>query len=283
VVVPALNEGEYLHRTVKNLRETLPPGGEIIVVDDGSTDSSADGIATGGSLRVIHSPRLGSPRARNLGAREARGDVVVFADAHVQAPARWWEPLIDALNDPSVGAVTPVISVMGSEQNKGYGMRWKVPNFGIEWLAAQAGHPHPVGLAPGALLAMRAEVFRETGGFDEGMILWGMEDSELSLRFWLLGYELLLVPSVEVAHLFRQKHPYTIGWMYIIHNMLRVAFCHFKTERVQRVIEALKRYRDFSRAMSLLTSSDVWARRQLLGVRRVRDDDWFFEQFPMNL
>ena len=283
VVIPALNEGSYLQRTAENLRATLPPQSELIVVDDGSTDGCADTLQQSDVLRVIRTSRLGSASARNVGARRATGDLVVFADAHVEAPPNWWAPLAEALRDLSVGAVAPVISVMGSLACKGYGMRWKGPDFGVEWLPPELVTPHSIALAPGCLLAMRREVFSATGGFDDGMMLWGMEDSELSLRLWLLGYELQLVPSVEVAHLFRRSHPYTIDWTCVIHNMLRVAFCHFKTGRVQAVIEALKGYRDFSAGLALLARSDVQARRQFLEVQRQRDDDWFFQRFPMNL
>jgi hypothetical protein len=65
--------------------------------------------------------------------------------------------------------------------------------------------------------------------------------------------------------------------------MLRVAFSHFKTERLQRVVEALKGYHDFSAALALLARSDVQARRQFLETQRRRDDDWFFQRFPMNV
>jgi GT2 family glycosyltransferase len=283
VVVPALNEGAELARTVTNLRSTLPENSEVVVVDDGSTDGCSDALQPDRALRVLRVSRVGSASARNIGAREANGEIVVFADAHIQAPAQWWVSLTDSLRDPAVGAVAPVISVMGSEASKGYGMRWKGPDFGIEWLPPVKSDPHPIGLAPGCMLAMRHEVFHEIGGFDDGMKLWGMEDSELSLRLWLFGYELQLIPAVEVVHLFRQKHPYSIGWTCVIHNMLRVAFCHFKSERIQCVVESLKGYRDFSAAMALLAMGDVQARRQFLETRRRRNDDWFFERFPMNL
>lgn len=283
VVVPALNEGVLLARTVENLRATLPANGDIVVVDDGSTDGSADALREDHVLRIIRCTRLGAATARNVGARQATGEIVVFADAHIEAPPLWWQPLADALRDASVGAAAPVVSVMGSELSKGYGMRWKGPDLGIEWLPLESSGPHSIGLAPGCLLAMRREVFNATGGFDDGMILWGMEDSELSLRLWLLGYELKLVPSVEIAHAFREKHPYSIPWACVIHNMLRVAFCHFKTERIRQVVQALKGYRDFSDALALLATSDVQARRQFLNLHRRRDDDWFFQRFPMNL
>jgi glycosyltransferase involved in cell wall biosynthesis len=283
VVIPALNEGGHLQRTAANLRATLPFGSEIIVVDDGSTDGCADGLPEDNWLRVIRTSRLGAASARNVGARRATADIVVFADAHIETAPGWWGPLAEALRDPAVGAVAPVISVMGGQASKGYGMRWKGPDFSIEWLPPALAEPHSIGLAASCLWAMRRDVFNATGGFDDGMIHWGMEDSEFSLRLWLLGYEMQLVPSVEVAHLFRQRHPYKIDWTCVIHNMLRVAFCHFKTERVQAVVEALKGYRDFSAGMALLAKSDVQSRRQFLQLQRQRNDDWFFRKFPMNL
>jgi GT2 family glycosyltransferase len=283
LVIPALNEGLNLAPTLENFRATLPEPSEILVVDDGSTDLSIDSLPPANNLRVVRLQRQGAARARNIGARQAQGEIIVFADAHVRVTAGWWEPLAESLADPRVGAVAPVISVMGHEQSKGFGMRWNGPSFGVEWLPPQGNEPHPVGLAPGCLLAMRRNVFQATGGFDDGMILWGMEDSELSLRLWLLGYELRLIPSVEVAHLFREKHPYRIDWSCVIHNMLRVAFCHFHEKRIERVVGALKRYRDFARALSLFAQSDVLLRRQSLERERVRDDQWFFERFPMSV
>jgi GT2 family glycosyltransferase len=282
-VIPALNEGRYLSQTVENFSASLPEGSEILVVDDGSTDASLSFLPVRNGLSVISSSRQGSARARNIGAKQAQGEIVVFADAHVLVAPGWWEPLAEVLGDPLVGAVAPTISVMGNEQSKGFGMQWNGPAFGIQWLAPQGSEPHPVALVPGCLLAMRRDVFQATGGFDDGMILWGMEDSELSLRLWLLGYELKLIPSVDVAHLFREKHPYPIGWSCVIHNMLRVAFCHFHRERIERVVEALKRYRNFANALSLLSNSDVWIRRESLERQRVHDDHWFFDRFPMKV
>ena len=69
----------------------------------------------------------------------------------------------------------------------------------------------------------------------------------------------------------------------VIHNMLRVAFCHFHEKRIERVVAALKRYRDFANALSLFATSDVLLRRQSLERERVRDDQWFFERFPMSV
>src|SRR5215467_3192988 len=85
VVVISRNEGRELKRTVENFDDTLPAGGEIIVIDDGSTDGSADRLAQRrGRIRLHRGQGYGVARARNFGARQAQGNVIVYADAHLR-------------------------------------------------------------------------------------------------------------------------------------------------------------------------------------------------------
>src|SRR5260370_34252725 len=82
VVVISRNEGSELKRTVENFDDTLPAGGEVIVIDDGSTDGSADHLALRrGRIRLHRAEGRGVARARNFGARQARGPGIVYADA----------------------------------------------------------------------------------------------------------------------------------------------------------------------------------------------------------
>src|SRR3954447_13742813 len=100
VVVISRNEGRELQRTVENFDDTLPSGAEIIVIDDGSTDRSADRVTRRrGRVRVQRVANHGVARARNLGARQARGGVIVYADAHLRLPRDWWRPMIEVLRD----------------------------------------------------------------------------------------------------------------------------------------------------------------------------------------
>ena len=215
VVVISLNEGESLRRTVDNLRDTLPPQSEIIVVDDGSTDGSVGFLSDGypGVTLLRPEERLGVARARNFGAQHATGDVLVFSDAHVRTPEGWSAPLLELLARPNVGAVAPAIGMMQPEGpgSTGYGQKWCDASLAVGWLSQQSGTPYPVPLLCGCFLALRRDVFAEIGGFDSGMVVWGAEDSELSIRLWTFGYECWVAPEVDVQHAFRARFPYEIG------------------------------------------------------------------------
>jgi GT2 family glycosyltransferase len=283
VIVPALNEGEHLRRTVEQLCATAPPRSEIIVIDDGSTDGCCDFLRPNlaGDVRLLEPSgmRLGVTGARNKGAAVASGDVLVFLDGHVDMEPGWLEKLCAPAREPAVGAVGPGISVLGRPECCGWGMRYRDAALGIEWLPAPASDPPIVPMLAGACIVIRRELFEMVGGFDTGLVRWGSEDAELSLRLWTAGYELRVVPGVVIAHLFRERHPYAVDWAGILHNQLRLAFVHFGAERIRRVIERMKPFGDFSTACALLADSDVNTRRADVQSRRSRDDDAYFACF----
>jgi GT2 family glycosyltransferase len=295
VVIASLNEGDYLRRTVENLVSTLPADSEIVVVDDGSTDGSTDFISTHDQRVVLVRPaeRLGSARGRNFGASHARGEVLVFCDAHVAAPPDWATPMLAALGRPEVGAVMPAIRVMRhpddytsnelSKEARGYGLRWRDAALSVDWLGRKGSKPYPVPLLGAAFMAIRRNVFAATGGFDPKIVTWGTEDAEYSFRLWTLGFECLVVPEVDVAHRFRNERPYRVEWETVLYNKMRLASIHFSEERKHRVEEQLKRNPGYAGALSRLAAADVEARRSHLHSLRRYDDDWFFLKFQREL
>jgi len=282
VVIISRNEGARLEATVRNVQRTVPANrAELIVVDDGSTDDSFRFLRRSRAARVLRSEGIGVANARNLGASHATGDVIVFCDAHMKLPTAWHRALMKPLASPSVGATAPGIYSITQPERRGFGLYLSGPELRVRWKPFPGRSPARVPILPGCLLAMRRDVFDETGGFDPGMRQLGGNDNELSLRLWLLGYELLVVPAVEAGHLFRTRIPFDATWAAVVHNRLRTAFVHFRQERIERVVDALRAYDAFPSGLAMTAAGDVFARRALLHARRQRSDDWFFEAFGL--
>ncbi len=284
VVVISRNEGQDLRDTVENLNDTLPPRSEIIVVDDGSTDGSAAFLeGRRGRVRLLRGGGWGVAKSRMNGAARASGDVLVFADAHLGLDSGWWRPLLDQLENPAVGAAAPGIQTLPATRVIGWGLTFRGPAMEVRWLARQPRGPAPVPILPGCCLAIRRDVFEgPAGGWDAGLLQRGNVDNEFSVRTWLLGYDAVVVPDAVVRHRFRKKSPYPVGWPEYLHNRLRLAFLHFKPERLGKTVSRLRKYPAFGEALSLLVDGDVTARRHLLAAVRKRSDDWYFERFRLN-
>lgn len=85
VVIPCLNDAELLRRCLESLNQQNIPAEEIIVVDNGSTDNSAD-VARAHGASVVEEARRGITWATQTGLNAARGDVLVRTDADIIAP-----------------------------------------------------------------------------------------------------------------------------------------------------------------------------------------------------
>ena len=106
VVVPAHNEADVLGRTLGSLRSQDFPGAvEVVVVDNGSVDGTAD-LARAGGVRVAEEPTLGVCAARQRGTDLARGQIVVSTDADTVHPPDWLSRIDAAFRgDPDLVAV----------------------------------------------------------------------------------------------------------------------------------------------------------------------------------
>ncbi len=285
VVIPTHNEGENLVDTVHCiLKNTAYPDFEIVVVDDASTDGSVnrlcDDFGKNGQVSVVRAEGVGVAKARNRGAAYASGRILVFLDGHCYTPPNWMSKLIRPLADTGVGLVGPVFAVIqrGSDV-RGLGLIWRDASLELEWLEQRQSTPYPVPLQCGACQAVRREDFQRLGGYDAGMTRWGSEDEELCLRYWLMGYEVLVQPQSVVYHLFRESHPYEVQVQKIIYNRLRLARLHLSKERLNRVLNTYNNVPGYNQIVDWLQQSDVESRRNELQALRCRDDDWFCTRF----
>ena len=103
VVIPALNEEIIIEECFKSIRrQTIPV--ELILIDNGSIDRTPE-IARKYCDKVFIRPGYTLAEMRDLGAREATGDIIVTTDADCIAPEHWIEELIKPFQDPKVAAV----------------------------------------------------------------------------------------------------------------------------------------------------------------------------------
>lgn len=81
-IIPAFNSERFVGEAIASVLAQSHQPVEVIVVDDGSTDATADAVRRcGPAVRYIHQPNAGPPAARNAGIRVARGDFIAFLDA----------------------------------------------------------------------------------------------------------------------------------------------------------------------------------------------------------
>jgi GT2 family glycosyltransferase len=279
IVVVSHNEGEKLPLTVSGIRATVPDDVEIVVVDDWSTDQSTRSLYSG-AARVIRPPsRSGVAGARNWGASQARGNLLVFADAHVDPSDGWLEALRAAFADPSVACAAPAITAIGRPGSLGHGCTWAKPQLGMKWLRTSATLAHEVPFICGCLMAFRRDDFETIGGFDTGMVCWGSEDAEICLNLWRRGRSTVVVPQARVAHLFRPSGPYPVEPHLVVHNALRMATVHLPELAVRRVIQVFSGLPSFPLAYTQLVDSDVWKRRESIAAQSLHDGAWFLDRF----
>lgn len=287
MVIPSYNEGAMIARTAQNLHATMHVAGEVIVVDDSSTDGSCDAIDTLPGVRVLRpTRRLGASAARNFGAQNARGETLVFCDAHILASDDWYRLVDRELRRSGVGIVGPVYREMNAPEIKGYGFNICDAGLNWDWLDQQADTPYRVPMLGGFFLAMRASTFWNIGGFDEGFGTWGMEDLEFVLRAWLFGYDCLLHPQIEVDHLSRDVHAlpdYQTDWSCGLRNVLRVAMLHLGPHHIERVLASYASDPQLPAAIAGLVSTDVWQRRASFEAQRSRTDEEFIDTFAIRM
>jgi GT2 family glycosyltransferase len=287
VVIPARNEGGNLIDTVGYvLQNSAWINLEVIVVDDGSQDDSIThlrrGHAEDSRLWIVRGEGMGVAGARNRGAEQASGDVIVFLDGHCYVPDGWLAPLVAALDADSAGMAGPAFTNIRDPRMRACGVTWGDTTLGNVWLSA-GEEVIPVPFHIGACQAVNAAAFRKVGGYDRGMTQWGSEDIELCLRMWLFGYRIYAQPSSLVYHLFRTSRPYAVDVAHILYNHLRMALLHFDRARLARVIARMVGIAGVESSLARAYTDDTLLRRHHYLATRSHDMDWFCAQFGIEI
>ncbi len=238
IVMAAHNEGALLTKTVESCRETC--GGldyEVLVADDCSTDDCIDQLQRAFADVVVlrNRQRKGASPTKDLAARAAHGDVLVFMDAHCKPEPRAIERLVEAVESCDGQAiVSAAIAVLDIERwtndtgSLGLANEVELEDFAWRWHEAhELVRRGPFIESPSAIgcaLAMSRELYERLGGFDPDMREWGLEDAEIGVKSWMLGHPVYCDPRSVVGHRFQESFTrYTVQSHHIVANKLRMA------------------------------------------------------------
>ncbi|MGO4612690.1 glycosyltransferase family 2 protein [Nocardia sp. 2YAB30] len=206
VIIPARNAADTLGDQLAALAgQTYDGRWEIIVVDNGSQDATTD-IAESWRrhlphLRVLHAPGTHSAaRARNVGARASRGDLLLFCDADDVVDREWVTQLAKGLRDfPTVAGAVERCSLNPAAQ-----LAWR-PTRPTDTLP---NHFRFLPYGQGANCGIRRHIWREIAGFDEQFR--HSEDVAFFWRIQLARYEIGFAPDAVVSYRYRSTLRATI-------------------------------------------------------------------------
>ena len=120
VILPCYNEEDHILRKINSLQNQLPPESEIIVVDDGSTDESAQLLSRfldTENITVISSSRqMGKPHALNLGVSLARNELLLFCDARQSLMPNCISELLATLTSSGAGAASACLKTAAGDR-----------------------------------------------------------------------------------------------------------------------------------------------------------------------
>jgi cellulose synthase/poly-beta-1,6-N-acetylglucosamine synthase-like glycosyltransferase/peptidoglycan/xylan/chitin deacetylase (PgdA/CDA1 family) len=218
VIVPAYREELVIIRTVESLLAQGYEGLDIIVVDDGSPDRTAEvcrhAFADRSDVRVFRKENGGKSSALNFGLAYVRGEIVVAMDADTLFPPGTIAALVAPLEQPRVGAVAGNAKV-GNRLN--LVTRWQA----IEYVTSQNLDRRAFALlncitvVPGAIGAWRRQLVREAGGFSDQTLA---EDQDLTMTLlrqgWHIAYADKAVALTEAPDTLRALAKQRFRWCF---------------------------------------------------------------------
>lgn len=205
VIIPAWNELAYTQHCVHSVRERTPEHCEIIVVDNGSNDGTAEWLAGQADVRTISNPEnRGFAIACNQGMAAARGRYLVLLNNDTIVTPGWTTGLIAAIErHPDVGLVGPLANRVGGWQmdpTATYTDEEGLVAHAAACAADRSGVAEDVPMLSGFCWMLTRETYDTVGSFDERFGLGTFEDNDYCKRIALAGLRMLIAHDVFIHH-----------------------------------------------------------------------------------
>jgi GT2 family glycosyltransferase len=233
VIIVTFNAAHYIERCLASVFAQSHGQFEVIVVDNASTDASADLVRQRFPLaRLIASPtNEGYGGGNNRGAGEASGEILVFLNPDAVPEREWLTQLTGSMREQFRQYATSKITML-SDSNKlnssGNLIHYLGLSFcrGLNAERSSFATAELVAGASGAACAISRDLFERLGGFDRTLFMYH-DDVDLSLRALLAGERCLYVPAAVVAHDYSLVLP-PVKWGWIEAHRYAVLFKTFK-------------------------------------------------------
>jgi glycosyltransferase involved in cell wall biosynthesis len=201
VVIPTYNRKPILEKCLKalenqQLKDRKVIDYEVVVVDDGSTDETKDWLAVNDRqfrhVRLIEQNHKGPAAARNLGVKEAKGNIIVFIDSDLVVTPDFLQAHADALQE---GA-----KKLGSDRLFTYGRVINTCNFNNPTSEPYKITDFSAAYFATGNVAIERKWLEKVGLFDTHFQLYGWEDLELGIRLKKIGLKLIKCPNAVGYH-----------------------------------------------------------------------------------
>jgi len=267
VVIPNWNGEKLVKKNLPEVIAVLPKDTEVIVVDDGSTDSSVNLLKKLqpklGFKLVVNGRNLGFLKTCNKAAKLVKGDLLMLLNTDVIPQRGFLEPVLDHFKDEKVFAVS------FNESKYGWAKIWWRGGFIHIGDGGQNKKPHITAWGSGGSAVFRKSIWKKLGGFDPIYHPFYWEDFDIGFRAWTNGYKIIWEPKALVEHkheastsklnplyvnLIKERNQLLFIWKNISNplwrfsNIFGIGLRIFMGPNyIKVVIAALKQYRQFGK------------------------------------
>ena len=205
IIIPTFNGASRIANCLDALlQQVVGRDAEILVVNDGSTDNTANVIDRYPGVRLITQANAGPAAARNRGALEARGKIILFTDDDCTPMPDWLDSMIEPFEDPEVVGLRGVYRT----HQKRLVARFVQIEYEDRY-RLMAGLPC-IDFVDTYSAAFRRDRFLQMTGYDTSFPVASAEDVELSYRMSARGWKMKFAPAAIVYH----THADTL-WRYL--------------------------------------------------------------------
>lgn len=205
IIIPTFNGASRIANCLEALLpQTAAIDAEILVVDDGSTDGTAGVVSRYSSVRLVSQANAGPAAARNRGALEAKGSIILFTDDDCVPTSDWLAAMTQPFEDPAM------VGVKGAYRTRQKALVARFVQADYEDRYRLMATLPEIDFIDTYAAAFRRDRFLEMNGYDTSFPVACAEDIELSYRMSERGWKMKFVPTAIVYH----THPATL-WQYL--------------------------------------------------------------------